>query len=532
MIKRQAFTMALLAGTALIAGPALAADNTAAQTQMQMQQLQDQLRSMQQQLDALKAADAAQKDALMKETAAREAAEKAERDANLAAGGHNVIQSGQVIMIPPANPKVVESATHSFTLSSPDGAWTIQPTGRIHMDFGAYLSQSPEGTTGPGTATGGKLQGGVNARRVRLGVTGKANNDFTYQLILDGGGTNDGLPAGGSTPLVNTAQIGYTGIANTIIEAGYFAQYFTLDEATSSNNILFMERASPVTVGTGVMAGDPRFGAGFRTWQPNWWFGAYMVSAAPGVSHALLNRGLSSFQRFTYNPIQDGLSSVHIGVGVQEIFEVPTAAAAGFGSVTLSDRPEMRIDTTTFLSTGGLGTATNPVTGIQIYNVETAAAFGSFFYQGEGFHYVVNRQGKTKAEFDGAYLETSYTFGGRHSYTANCGCYGGVVPVDPFNPLRGGMGAIELAARFSYVNLVDQYDANATAASQPNLVNGGQQTNLTLGVNWYWNSNMLWKLNYIRSNFDKKNPRTTALVGATKVGIDLDILAARFQVMF
>lgn len=532
MTKRHVFTMALLASTALIAGPALAADNAAAQTQMQMQQLQDQLRSMQQQLDALKAADAAQKDALAKETAAREMAEKADRDANLAAGGHNVIQNGAVIMIPPANPKVVESGTHSFTLSSPDGAWTIQPTGRIHLDMGTYLTQSPDAATGPGTAVGGKLQGGVNARRVRFGVTGRANSDFTYSLILEGGGTSDGSPTGGSAQLVNTAQIGYTGIANTIIEAGYFAQYFTLDESTSSNNILFMERATPVTVGSAVNTGDPRFGAGFRTWAPNWWFGAYMTANQPGVVHAQVNRGLGSFQRFTYNPIQDGLTSVHIGVGVNEVFEVPTAAAAGFGSITLSDRPEMRIDTTQFLSTGGLGTAASPVTGMQIFNVETAAALGSFFYQGEGFHYAVNRQGKTKAEFDGAYGEVSYTFGGRHTYTANCGCYGGVVPVDPFSPIRGGMGAIELAARFSYVNLVDQYDANATAASQPNLVNGGQQTNLTLGVNWYWNSNMLWKLNYIRSNFDKKNPRTTSLTGPTNVGIGLDILAARFQIMF
>jgi len=534
MTKRHVFTMALLAGTALIAAPAMAADNSAAMMQQQqMQQLQDQLRSVQQQLDALKAADTAQKDAMAKEAAAREAAEKAARDANLVAGGRNVIQGGAVVMIPPANPKVLESATHSFTMSSADGAWSIQPTGRVHLDFGAYLSQKPELATGiGGNGTAGKLQGGVNARRVRFGVTGRANTDFTYQVVLEAGGTNDGVPTGGSNPLINAAQIGYTGIRNTILEAGYSSTFFTLDEATSSNNIIFMERASPVTVGSSVSAGDPRFNAGFRTWESNWWFGAYVTTAAPGVSHALVNRGLASFQRLTYNPIQSGLTSVHIGINANQVFEVPTAGAAGFGSITLSDRPEVRIDTTTFLTTGGLGTAANPVTGMQIYGVETAAALGSFFYQGEYFRYAVDRRGKTKAQFDGGYLQASYTFGGRHTYSANCGCYGGVNPIDPFNPLKGGMGAIELAARLSYVNLVDQYDANLTAALQPNMVNGGQQTNMTLGVNWYWNSNMLWKLNYIHSNFDKKNPRTSATAGATKVGVGLDILAARFQFMF
>ncbi len=532
MTNRHIFTMALLASTALIATPVLAADNAASQVQMQMQQLQDQLRTMQQQLDALKAADASQKDALQKESDAREAAEKAARDANLQAGGRNVIQNGTVVMLPPSNPKVVESGTHSFTMSSADGMWSIQPTGRIHLDMGSYLSQSPEGLTGAGTNAGGKLQGGVNARRVRLGVTGKAMGDFTYSLILDGGGTNDGSPTGGSAVLVNTASIGYTGLRNTILEAGYFAQYFTLDESTSSNNILFLERATPVTLASSNVGGDPRFGAGFRTWEPNWWLGAYITASAPGVSHALLDRGVSAIQRFTYNPVQTALTSVHIGVNAAEVIEVPNGGANTAKSIAFSDRPELRLDTTQFLNTGALGTVANPVTGAQIYGVEAAAALGSFFTQAEYFRYVVNRQGKTKAQFDAGYAQAAYTFGGRHTYSANCGCYGGVVPITPFSPLQGGMGAFELAARFSYANLVDQFDANLTAASQPNGVNGGQQTNLTLGVNWYWNSNMLWKLNYIHSNFDKKNPRTSATVGATKAGIGVDALAARFQIMF
>src|SRR5262249_52743814 len=149
----------------------------------------------QQQLDALKTADTAQKDALAKETAAREAAEKAARDANLEQGGHNVVDNGTVKMIPPANPKVVESGSHSFTMSSADGNWSIGPTGRVHLDMGASLTQQPQAATGPGTAAGGKLEGGVNARRARLGITGKAMGDFTYTLILDGGGTNDGAAA-------------------------------------------------------------------------------------------------------------------------------------------------------------------------------------------------------------------------------------------------------------------------------------------------------------------------------------------------
>ncbi len=514
---------------ALLAAPSFAADNTA-DLSRQIQALQDQLRAMQQQLDAIKASDETQREAIAKETAAREATEKAARDANLEAGGRNSIENGTVKLIPPSNPKVVESAAHSFVLSSPDGNWTIQPTGRIHMDMGAYISQKPEGTTGPGTVAGGKLTSGVNARRLRFGVTGRAAQDFTYDFIYEAGGTNDGVPALGAQG-INAAKIGYTGIRNTIIEVGYGAQFFTLEEATSSNNIMFMERSTPTTLATSFNSGDPRFAAGFRTWEANWWFGAYMTSSVPGAVKNLTNRGFGAYQRATYQPIQNDLESLHIGVGAAEVFDIPDSGPGTARSFTMADRPEVRIDGTNILSTGALGTVANPVTGVVVYNVESAAAFGQFFYEGEYFHYVVDRRGKTAAQFDAGYVEASYAIGGRRQYTANCGCYSGITPIENFSPRFGGMGAFELAARVSYANLVDQYSSGIpTAVAQPNAVNGGRQINYTLGLNWFWNSNMLWKLDYIHSHFDKANAVASGVAVGT--GLDIDALAARFQVMF
>ncbi|MSO73170.1 MAG: hypothetical protein EXQ84_06115 [Rhodospirillaceae bacterium] len=529
---KKTFAAALLAGTAMTAVPAMAADATA-DLARQIQMLQDQLRSVQQQLEALKAAGSAQKDDLAKETAAREASEKAARDAALAAGGTLIFTDGKAQVVPPANPKVVESAAHVLTLSSADNAWTIQPTGRIHFDMGAYLAQKPDGTTGPLTATAGngKLTSGINVRRARFGVTGKANDVFTYSLIFDLGGSPDS-----TTPLINTASIGYTGIANTILEAGYFAHFFTLEESISSNNVLFIERSTPATITSSVNSGDPRSGVGFRTWDTNWWFGAYLTGSAPGDAHALNKRRLGAYQRLTYNPIQDAaaLQSLHFGIGAAQLFDVPDTGELTAATITLSDRPELRIDTTnSWLNTGALGTVANPVTSVQVYSAETAAAFGSFFYMGEYFKAVVNRRGKTAATFDGAYIAASYTIGGRRTYTANCGCYGGVTPATSFNPLKGGEGAFEFAARISYQDLVDNYTSSLTAASQPNLVNGGRQTNLTFGVNWYWTPNIMWKLNYIHSHFDKAGPIPTATSRVrAPLGLEIDALAARFQVTF
>ena len=125
------------------AGPALAAEGPA-DLARQIQTLQDQLRGMQQQLDALKALSTAQADALAKETTQREAVEKAARDINLEAGGHTVYEGGVAKNLPPANAKVVVNGANKFSLESADGRYSIALTGRVHLDSGGYLNFKPD----------------------------------------------------------------------------------------------------------------------------------------------------------------------------------------------------------------------------------------------------------------------------------------------------------------------------------------------------------------------------------------------------
>ncbi len=500
-------TLIAAAASPLMPVPAAAADSPAALSR-QIEQLQDQLRALQQQLDALKAASEATRDAVSREAKERIASTNAIANAP-----------------PPQVPKVTESATHRFTLSSADGAWTIAPTGRIHFDMGGYLNQKPQGTTGLGTGAGGRLTSGLNVRRGRLGVTGKAMNDFTYSLIFDAGGSTD------NATLLNTASIGYTGIPNTIIEAGYMASFFTLDEATSSNDILFLERASPAALIANINVGDPRANLGFRTWGPNWWFGAYLTGSKPGDTHALTQRTLGAYARGTYQVVQNSDMTVHVGGGIDQVFRAPNSGPNTAESLTLANQAELRIDPTNTITTGALGTVANPVDKATITGAEVAGTFGQFFYQGEYYHYSIHRLGRASAQFDGAYAQLAYTIGGRHAYTVTCGCYSGVNPTAPFSPIKGGQGALEFALRYSWIDLTDQYNSSIPLALQPNGVNGGRQSAVTAGLNWYWNSNMLWKLNYIHTNLHKANPRAGGGPGVA-AGLDIDALAVRWQVMF
>src|SRR5215467_3075348 len=55
--------------------------------------------------------------------------------------------------------------------------------------------------------------------------------------------------------------------------------------------------------------------------------------------------------------------------------------------LTLSDRPELRIDPTTLISTGAIAN----VSGAQVYSVEAAGTYGPLFFQGEYFWFNIDR---------------------------------------------------------------------------------------------------------------------------------------------
>jgi len=443
---------------------------------------------------------------------------------------------------PPA-PKVVQSASNKFSVESADGQYSIGLTGRIHADVGDYVNFDPKSkTSGPQN-----LNSGFNLRRARIGVTGKAAGDFTYTFIYDAGGSTDNTPAG-----IQTAQVGYTGIKNTVFEIGYSDTFFTLDEATSSNDVLFMERASPANVGTGVNTGDFRSNVGGRYFDDRLWVGAYFTGPMNTNVH---NQGesIGAFQRATYQVLAEQDYSLHVGAGIDEIIKAPanggsaasTTSTANLttGAITtttnpnvatfaLSDRPELRIDSTALLNTGQLGTAAHPVNGGYIADFELAGNYGPLFWQGEYLHYSIDRENLSTADFDGGYGEAAYTLTGEsRKYNKASGAYGSIIPVHAFDPSQGYWGAWEIAGRVSYVDLTSNFQNGKviSSTSQPGAVNGGKQTSYTAGLNWYPNSYMRFMLNYIHTDFDKANSSSSGIVG-TPIGATMDAIALRTQV--
>ena len=424
-----------------------------------------------------------------------------------------------------AEPRVVQNSTHRLEMESGDGRYSIGLTGVIQMDAGDYFSFNPNSAVvGPQ-----QLSNGVNARRARIGIVGVADGDWGYALVWDAGNSSDATPKG-----LQTAQIVYSRIRGRAYEFGYSTAYFTLDWATSSNDTMFLERASPSNIATNFNTGDARSSAGARFFGSRYWLGAYLTGPAIGNSHTLTAELFGAYERATYQVLKGSDYTLHLGVGVDELFQAPNNGNGTANQLSLSDQPELRIDPTTFLNTGTMGTLANPVTGGYVVNLETAATYKSLYWQGEYYHYQVDRQGVSDADFDGAYGEISWTLTGEHHvYNPQAGSYFRITPKNPFRLGQGGWGAWEVAARVSYVDLNSNFQPGTALSANPAAVDGGKQYGYWLGLNWYPNELVRFMLDLSHVDYEKANG--AAAPGAplgTPVGATINAISFRAQVAY
>ncbi len=98
--------------------------------------------------------------------------------------------------------------------------------------------------------------------------------------------------------------------------------------------------------------------------------------------------------------------------------------------------------------------------------------------------------------------------GEQRSYDKNNSVFGDVVPNGRVGK-DGGIGAWELAVRYSYL---DYNDAN---------VQGGRLSDITAGVNWRWNPHSKFQLNYIHAMLDSPvNGDSDASIFAMRAHLD------------
>jgi phosphate-selective porin OprO and OprP len=152
------------------------------------------------------------------------------------------------------------------------------------------------------------------------------------------------------------------------------------------------------------------------------------------------------------------------------------------------------------------GTLTN-VDHVHTFGLEGLWVYGPLSVQAEAMAATVDRATAATAVLDGAYVQAGYFLTGEHRpYDRTNGAIDRVKPFEDFflvgtdSGLERGIGAWELALRFSHIDLNDD------------TISGGEMDNLTLGVNWYCNPNCKVVFNYVHSW--RESPTTPPNPGA------------------
>ncbi len=336
-----------------------------------------------------------------------------------------------------------------FVVESGDSDFSLRVGGRIQADAATYSEDAL------------KHNDGTEMRRARLFVQGILWEAWKYKLQYDFVNT-------GSSGIAD-AYIQYSGLKPWKFKIGHFKQAFSLQNMTSSKYIIFTERGLPhlFTPGRAIGIGAGRSGN-------NWSFNAGLFGEGIDGASGSEDEGYAFTGRATYAPILNKQQYMHLGASASY------RNSGSIDAITFSDRPESHVTNTREVSTGSINTESNLRT-----VAEAAYSQGPFSLQGEYYHVDIDRDGAgPDLDFSGYYVEGSWFLtDDKRNYSGSKGSYGKVKPNSVVG--KSGMGAWQLAVRFSSVDLND------------NDISGGDARNFSLGLNWYATNNIRMSSNYV-----------------------------------
>ncbi len=337
-----------------------------------------------------------------------------------------------------------------FVVESGDGDFSMRVGGRIQADAAIYDEDTR------------RQNDGTEMRRARLFVQGKLWDAWKYKLQYD-------FVKTGSSGIAD-AYIQYTGLPWKI-KMGHFKQPFSLQNMTSSKYVTFTERGLPYLFSPGRAIG---IGAGRSS--NNWSFNAGLFGEGIDGASGDEDEGYALTGRATYAPILTKQQNMHLGASLSY------QSSGSDDAISFSERPESHVTNTKEVSTGSINAESNLRS-----VVEAAYTHGPFSLQGEYFYVDIDRDSATLSDLDfsGYYLEGSWFLtDDMRNYSGSKGAFGKIKPGSIVG--KGGIGAWQLAARFSSVDLND------------NDILGGDAENFSLGLNWYATNNIRMSANYVK----------------------------------
>jgi phosphate-selective porin OprO/OprP len=314
-----------------------------------------------------------------------------------------------------------------------------------------------------------------------------------------------------------------------------------MDDGTSPEDQVFIERASSSELSRALGAADGRLGLGVRAsgkrYMSSLTFTTRTVNDAEVFDSQFAAVGRAGGLLATSDDY-----NLHLGASATYVFSPPdlgSSATPPRHALRFRDRPEIRVDGVRLIDTGAIDAAH-----ASVFGVEFGANWKNFYVQGENFWFDVDRRDAALEDpsLGGFYLQGSWLITGEsRRYNPTSGSFQNPRPKSPFAH-DGGWGAFELAARFSHTDL-NFLEGELGTAPVAGAIRGGEQDVLALGLNWYLNPNFKVLFNYLMIDVDRLNPagpgNTTPFgPGAAtpplgvQIGQDLDVFALRTQFSF
>lgn len=346
--------------------------------------------------------------------------------------------------------------SNGYKVESDDGNFKLKFGGRVMMDW-AFISHDDD-LTNYLDAEGGS---GYEFRRIRFFNSGTIYKAVKYKVQLD---------FSGGEVTFKDVYLELPKLPVGDLRLGHFKEPFRLEALTSSKYMTFMERSQHIPFSpernSGIMIKNEVLDK-----MIGYQFGFFHNGDKAGDDGAI-GDGYNITARVTALPFKNAEKNQLLHVGAGFSYRKPSSE-----TYKVSTRPESHL-AEKFVSTGTI----EGVNSSTLFNAEVALVVNSLSVQGEFLSAAVDAT--QEDNFSAFYAQASYFLTGEHRPYKNA--YEGFSRVKPKNNFgQGGMGAWELAVRYSNINL------------DGDLTNGGQLSDITLGVNWYLNPATRFMLNYV-----------------------------------
>jgi len=386
---------------------------------------------------------------------------------------------------------------NTFRLDREDGEFRLSFGGRLLNDW-AYIHANDEiddALDSNGT--------GVEIRRARIYFQGTLWKDLFFKSQIEFANTGSGH-VDVKDMLVGLRNLGPVGT----VAIGHMKEPVSLEQQTSSKNLVFMERSlaeafTPVR-NVGVMAFNPVLDRRLL-----WQVGVFERTNRSAFSFDD-DRDWRVTARLSGVPLyeDEGERVVHLGFSYSHRFQDRDAMQR------FSQRPQAHL-APRFADTG----TTIPADNMDVLVSEMAVVWGPASIQGSYSHAFVDAYMGRDLDFWGVDAQASFFLTGEHrNYLLGKGKFGRLTPRARFNLAARDWGAWEIAARFTYADLNDA------------MIRGGELWSVTAGLNWYLYPNARVMFNYVHAGLrDRTVLGTPDILG---VDGDSDIAQMRFQLDF